>query len=114
MKDEFDEMMEELARDFDIDIDLNSDDASCQPAVYQVIAHAIGADGDALTTATLSTHLDPQSAIDDAKKTLKDISENATSSSDGIAGVRVCVETVIKQDGEDADCGTLFDEYVEF
>jgi len=112
MKDEFDEMMEELAEQFDIDLDI--DDASCQPAVYQVIAHAIDANGDTLTTTTLSTHLDPQSAIDDAKKTLTDISENVTSSSDDIAKIRVCVETVIKQDGEDADCGTLFDEYVEF
>lgn len=112
MKDEFDEMMEELKEEFDLDTE--TAEFPDQPATYQVIAHAIGPNGDTLTTTTLSTHLDPQSAIDDAKKTLTDISENVTSSSDGISKIRVCVETVIKQDGEDADCGTLFDEYVEF
>lgn len=110
MKDEFDEMLEEIANELDIDLD----DEPCPPAVYQVIAHAIDANGDTITTTTIGTHLDPQSAIDDAKKTLADVSDNMASPSGGVAKIRVCVETVIKQDGEDADCGTLFDEYVEF
>ena len=88
------------------------EDFAAPNAKYQIVAHALSADGDEIGCAVITEHFDPQSAIDEAKWLLANVSKGIVSGgSEGASTIRICVETVVDQDGEgDADCGTLFDE----
>jgi hypothetical protein len=107
MKDEFDELVEELNLD-------EVEDFEAKPAKYEVYLYNYDADQNILDESALAaSYADPDSAIKRAKELIDDAEALGRLAAKEAVYVSVEVETIVEREGAAENVGTLFADGVK-
>ena len=107
MKDEFDELVEELNLD-------EVEDFEAKPAKYEVYLYNYDADRNILDESTLvASYADPELAIQKARELALDQDALRRLAAEDAAYVSVEVETTVEREGAAENAGTLFADGVK-